>query len=203
MRIERLWVDVTAQVGATWANHFTTLELNHGLDINNVYHIWLLHYIFLPDLNSTLSFFAGSWNSHKIQIHGGPNRSPIDMFGFDMMVHGVRGDQLSDHEDVIGEEELEVYGIDWEGLQDETILHSRHSNNSADEDSGSWIGQIGPPVNLNEVQVDSPNSPLSTQEIELLDETILPWKGLADNDGIVSLWIHGLACARMLYSNLF
>jgi len=26
VRIERLWVDVTTQVGSTWADHFTTLE---------------------------------------------------------------------------------------------------------------------------------------------------------------------------------
>jgi len=33
------------------------------------------------------------------------------MFGFDMLVHGVRGDQLPDED--LTEEELEVYGVDW------------------------------------------------------------------------------------------
>lgn len=91
VRIERLWVDVTIQVGATWADHFTTLELRFGLNINNANHIWLLHLLFLPVINSVLAFFAQSWNEHKIEIRDGPNRSPSDMFGFDMLVHGLRG----------------------------------------------------------------------------------------------------------------
>lgn len=65
MRIERLWVDVTAQLGATWADRFRGLELRSlGLDINNVNHLWLLHYIFLPVINSDLTFFVESWNNH-------------------------------------------------------------------------------------------------------------------------------------------
>ena len=36
MRIERLWVEVTVQVGSTWADHFSRLELHRGLDINNL-----------------------------------------------------------------------------------------------------------------------------------------------------------------------
>src|SRR5437016_4669654 len=65
VRIERLWVDVTAQVGATWANLFTILELRHGLNINNSNHIWLLHFLFLPTINQDLTFFAESWNHHR------------------------------------------------------------------------------------------------------------------------------------------
>jgi len=45
IRIERLWVDITAQIGASWAEAFTDLEINHGLDINNTHHIWLLHLV--------------------------------------------------------------------------------------------------------------------------------------------------------------
>ncbi|KAJ6463632.1 hypothetical protein C8R47DRAFT_992590 [Mycena vitilis] len=33
VRIERLWVDITVQLGATWSERFTILELRHGLDI--------------------------------------------------------------------------------------------------------------------------------------------------------------------------
>ena len=43
IRIERLWVDVTAQVGATWAEHFQMLEVRHGLDINNIIQIGRAH----------------------------------------------------------------------------------------------------------------------------------------------------------------
>ena len=83
--IECLWGDVTGQVGSSWADAFTNLELFHGLDINNPHHIWLLHILFLSIINSQLELFARGWNSHGIQIQDGPNCSPEDMFGFDMM----------------------------------------------------------------------------------------------------------------------
>ena len=54
IRIEQLWVDVIAQVGATWAEHFQMLEVCHGLDIININHIWLLHYLFLNTINVLL-----------------------------------------------------------------------------------------------------------------------------------------------------
>ncbi|KAJ7938562.1 hypothetical protein B0H13DRAFT_2301598 [Mycena leptocephala] len=111
VRIERLWVDITAQLGATWAECFTILELCHGLDINNTSHIWLLHFLFLATINSQLAFFAQSWNQHRIQIRHGPNRSPADMFVFDMLVDGIQGNQLPE-EELLSEEELEVSGID-------------------------------------------------------------------------------------------
>src|SRR6202050_19966 len=107
------------------------LELRHGLDINNIHDIWLLHHLFLHLINQQLAFFAESWNHHRIQIRDGPNRSPADMFGFDMLVHGVRGDQLPDKD--LSEEELEVYGVDWEGLHDEWLLNSQQANNPISE----------------------------------------------------------------------
>lgn len=133
MRIERLWVDVTAQVGSAWADMFLMLELCYGLDINNIHHIWLLHYLFLGTINQQLDFFAAGWNQHRIQIRNGPNHSPADMFGFDMLVHGVRGYQLPTETEPINDEELEVFGVDWEGLTDDMLLESRENNNQPDE----------------------------------------------------------------------
>jgi hypothetical protein len=73
VHIEQLWVDFMAQIGATWADYFTILELCHGLNINNINHIWLFHLLFLTTINQQLSFFAESWNQHHLQIHNGPN----------------------------------------------------------------------------------------------------------------------------------
>jgi hypothetical protein len=110
---------VTAQVGQTWHDLFTMLEIRHGLDINSQNHIWLLQHLFLPLINQQLSFFAEGWNNHTLQIRNGPNRSPIDFFIFDMLVYGMRGRQLELNA------ELEVYGIDWDGLNEDPIrLHS-------------------------------------------------------------------------------
>lgn len=200
MQIECLWVNVTVQVGAAWADHFVLLELQHGLDINNVNHIWLLHFLFLPTINQQLTFFAESWNCHRIQIRNGPNRSPADMFGFDMLVHGLRGHQLSDK---LSEEELEVYGIDWEALYDEGLLQSQQVNNSGDEESTSWIGRTGPPQNLNEVAVESRIGPLRPDQVESLTQSLSPWMGRAEDTDIINLWTHGLAYAREMYPDLF
>ncbi|KAI0316586.1 hypothetical protein OF83DRAFT_1026042, partial [Amylostereum chailletii] len=119
VRIERLWVDVTAQVGSHWAELFSFLELSHGLNINHMPHLWLLHHLFLPVINAELVFFAESWNQNRIQMRHQPSRSPADMFGFDMLTQGVRGDVLP--EENLSEQELEVYGVDWEGLQDDGL----------------------------------------------------------------------------------
>lgn len=173
------------------------------LDINNVNHIWLLHQLFLPTINQQLSFFAEAWNQHRIQNRGGPNRSPADMFGFDMFVHGIRGDQLAPDEENLPEEELEVYGVDWEGLQDERLLHSQLSNNSIDEGASSWIGRTGPPQNLGGVVLDPPSITGPTELIDLLDLQSLPWVGRVDDSDVYALWTHGLARARTVLGNLF
>ena len=82
-----------------------------GLNINNQNHIWFLHYLFLKTINQQLDFFSQAWNHHRIQIPNGPNHSPADMFGFDMLVHGVRGYQLPTPPDVpLSDEDLEVFG---------------------------------------------------------------------------------------------
>ena len=78
---------------------------------------------FCPQLISSFSFFAEAWNQHKLQIHGGPNRSPADLFGFDMMVYGICGDPLLEEE--MNNEDVEVYGVDWEGLNDDRVLCSQ------------------------------------------------------------------------------
>jgi|SRR5882762_8688922 len=143
IRIEHLWVDVTAQVGAKWSSFFTELEVQHGLDINNSTHLWILHQVFLPKINYDLAIFSESWNHHKIQMctGSGPSCSPIDMFGFDMLACGVCGDALPDlitgagGDSVLGEAELGLYGVDWGALQDVAL-----PGGPGDVDHTSWVG---------------------------------------------------------------
>ncbi|KAF8137807.1 hypothetical protein K438DRAFT_1639004 [Mycena galopus ATCC 62051] len=203
VRIERLWVDVTAQVGATWGDHFTRLEVRYGLDINNVAHIWLLHLLFLGTINTQLTFFADSWNQHRIQIRNGANRSPTDMFVFDMYVNGVRGDQLPQEEEDLGEDELEVYGIDWQGLRDDNILHSQAQNNSTTEGSSSWVGHTGPPPDLSQVIVQPPVGTLTEEEATDLYNSFSHLIGSAEDDDIILLWSQALAHVRVLYPDVF
>lgn len=205
IRIERLWVDVTAQVGSKWADFFTTLELCHGLNINNAHHIWLLHYLFLDYVNYDLTFFTDAWNQHKIAMHGGPRRSPADMFGFDMLIHGVRGDPPSDH--LTENDELEVYGVDWEALQDDTLRASHAGNNSTSEGwSSAWIGHTGPPEHLNEVQVDPPELGAQEMDLVLALQAMLPavnYEAAVLMETLVHRWVTGLAVATTMYQNDF
>ncbi|KAJ7020748.1 hypothetical protein C8F04DRAFT_973698 [Mycena alexandri] len=204
VRIERLWVDITAQLGATWSERFTLLELRHGLDINNIAHIWLLHFLFLATINSQLAFFAQSWNQHRIQIRHGPNRSPSDMFVFDMLVNGVRGNQLPPEEEM-DEEELEVYGIDWAGLQDDTLLASQRANNSMGEGATSWVGRVGPPplADLSSVVVEPPAGVFEDGEDVGLYNAVVHLLGSADDEDCVSLWTHALAYVRSIRPDIF
>ncbi|KAF9016726.1 hypothetical protein BDZ89DRAFT_961654 [Hymenopellis radicata] len=214
VRIERLWGDVTIQVGAAWAEAFMMLELRYGLDINSVHHIWLLHYLFLGIINQQLTFFSDAWNQHAIQMRNGPNRSPADLFGFDMFVHGVRGTQLGpdgypifqdddEEEENLPEAELEVFGVDWEALQDDNILTSRDNNNADDEPPTSWIGRTGPPEHLSNVPVDPPDSPFNDTELAGLQYALAPFANAVSDMEIAQLWVEGLALARTIYPNLF
>ncbi|KAJ7149793.1 hypothetical protein C8R43DRAFT_887774 [Mycena crocata] len=199
VRIERLWCDITIQIGATWAEIFTFLEVQHGLDINNRCHIWLLHYLFLHQINEQLRFFMEAWNQHQIQIRNGPNRSPADMFGFDMLVHGVRGT------DPMANDELEVFGVDWEALHEDDLLESRQDNNLTSEGSTSWIGRIGPPPreSMNEVSVEPPWGPFSGAELQVFIAAVGHLGGAVEDEAVVNLWSAGLIAARRLHPDLF
>ncbi|KAJ6577278.1 hypothetical protein B0H19DRAFT_930974 [Mycena capillaripes] len=206
VHIERLWGDVTAQIGATWADLFTLLKMQHGLNINNVHHIWLLHYLFLHQINEQLRFFMESWNQHRIEMRRGPgpNWSLADLFGFNMFVHGVHGSALPATDATpMSVEEMEVFGVNWEALHDDNILESRQENNDVDEGSTSWLRRHGPPEHFNEIAVNPPTGPFSEAEMEVLDGPLLPLAGaVTDEDGAI-LWLEGLAAARRLRSDLF
>ncbi|KAF7325542.1 hypothetical protein MKEN_00403600 [Mycena kentingensis (nom. inval.)] len=203
VRIERLWVDVTAQVGDSWHQIFQILELRHGLDINNANHVWLLQFLFLPTINAQLAFFARTWNQHRIQIRRGPNRSPTDMFVFDMYVNGVRGDRLPLEEEGMDEEELEAYGIDWQEFRDERVLRSQSENNAFSEGASSWIGRQGPPDDLSHVVVEPPPNTLTDDEVAGLSERFQHLIGLPGDNAVIALWSQALAYVRVLCPDLF
>ncbi|KAJ7019690.1 hypothetical protein C8F04DRAFT_1197470 [Mycena alexandri] len=130
-----------------------------------------------------------------IQIRNGPNWSPADMFYFDTLVHGARGHALAAD---LSEEELEVYGVDWKGLHDDTPLHSQRENNPEETGWTSWLGRVGPPEHLNEVPVESPQGPFYPDQVAALEAVIAEWRGLAADSDIIHLWNIALAFCRTL-----
>lgn len=138
-----------------------------------------------------------AWNQHSIRIRDGPDRSPADLFGFDMLVHGVRGT------DPVSHEELEVFGVDWEALRDDNLLESRQDNNPPDEGTSSWIGRVGPPERLNEVSVEPPTGPFSAAEMEVLETTLGHLAGAVADAEVTNLWTQALILARQMHGDLF
>ncbi|KAJ7916413.1 hypothetical protein B0H13DRAFT_1609395 [Mycena leptocephala] len=69
-RIERLWVEVGSQFARPWRGFFLRLGRLHGLDRDNPHRLWLLHYIFLDDINKDCNDFQHHWNNHPISGKG-------------------------------------------------------------------------------------------------------------------------------------
>ena len=123
-----------------------------------------------------------------------------------MLVHGLRGDQLPDPasaEENLTDEELEVYGVDWEALQNERILRSAQQNGQSDTGSASWIRQVGPPSNLSEVPLFPPNTPSITDTSDF-DTLMITWIAAQGQSATIStIWVYGLAIARTIYGSIF
>jgi len=119
-----------------------------------------------------------------------------------MFVYGVRGSQLPQEADM-REEELEVFGVDWEALYDNNLLQSQEANNPTNEESGSWLGRVGPPEHLNEVPVYAPDSIFTVQEIEELQRILMQLDGMIVDFNQSHSWIYALAFARRQYPNEF
>ncbi|KAJ3820832.1 hypothetical protein F5880DRAFT_1487277 [Lentinula raphanica] len=204
VRIERLWVDVSNYITQSWNDYFTLLELEHQLDVDNRNHIWLLQHLFLHAINQSLNFWAAGWNCHRIsQRRGdGPARSPEDMWGFDMLAQGVRGDSLEQF--AMSDEELEVFGVDWEGLQDEVLLRSLRRNYAYEQGSSTWLGQHGPPETLNKVEVEPPSGAMTADETQLMEAALhsVPLER-SEERNVVNLWRTALVYARIIHPHDF
>lgn len=161
-------------------------------------HIWLLQHLFLSTINEQLAFWAEGWNHHRVSQRHGPSRSPEDMFGFDMIVNGLRGESLE--QVAMTDEELEVFGVDWEGLKDEVILRSLRKNYRT-EGAGSWLGQQGPPAELNQVVVDPPSGLFTSEQIAFMDQQLQGYARTPQEVDVVHLWTTALALARSMSSH--
>ena len=75
-RIERLWVEVGRNFCRNWRAFFGRLEDQFGLDCSIPGHIWLLHTLFLNDINADCDSFVQEWNSHPISGHDTNDMSP-------------------------------------------------------------------------------------------------------------------------------
>ena len=65
-RIERLWRDVFRCVAVTFYYVFYAMEQSGILNLENELHMFVLHLVFLPRLNHSLSEFKALYNDHRL-----------------------------------------------------------------------------------------------------------------------------------------
>lgn len=70
-----MWLEVGTQFAIRWRAFFTRLERCHRLDPEKPGHLWLLHILFLEEINMDCSTFQQDWNSHSIS-RAGKGRTP-------------------------------------------------------------------------------------------------------------------------------
>ncbi|KAG1854302.1 hypothetical protein C8R48DRAFT_599092, partial [Suillus tomentosus] len=128
-RIERLWVEVGTQFARRWRAFFTRLENSHMLNPQNANHLWLLHALFLDDINQDCSDFQAEWNCHPISGPDTNDKSPKDLRFLGQTLFGVyRDDCEGVHPDVIEE----YYGV--HGRPASRRPHQTGAGHPADEE---------------------------------------------------------------------
>ncbi|CDO68132.1 hypothetical protein BN946_scf185003.g4 [Trametes cinnabarina] len=164
--IERLWYDVTQGFGAKWKSFLLKLEHSHGLDAERPAHIWLVHHLFLNALNADAQEWASTWNAHRLHITGEQAASPRELFMFGMVCHGPRGIEhiANPADDVVEENDVASYGIDWD-VNDDPILMAHHQshNDPVQEVEQGFGGNLGP-AELAELVDSMPRRPAGENE---------------------------------------
>lgn len=205
VRIERLWRDLTEGLGAKWKNFFYSLEFHDGLDRDSDSHMWLLHHLFLDDINREAQAWAGAWNDHVLTIRGERQRSPKDIFFFGMIEKGMRGfEDLGEDDDTDEVGDLDSYGVDWEAYEDNALLVHHNIHNPTSETDNDNPFQMHGPRHLSHVIVENPNCPLNDEQLSIFIEAlnILPARFSVDMDGRRLLWISALELCNTIYSGV-
>lgn len=167
-RIERLWLDYSHGVVAKWKPFFIDLEASYELNYDNFAHIWLLHHLFLKAVDADTQTWVATWNLHRIAVPEGGQRSPHEMFLFGMVEHGVRGvDSLIENEPEV--EDVAMYGVDWGRME--------MAGRALDRNPEEWNEEnpflsSGRPDRMAEVICDEPDSPLTVDQISILDQRL-------------------------------
>ncbi|KAJ7155284.1 hypothetical protein C8R46DRAFT_895148, partial [Mycena filopes] len=114
-RIERLWVEVGSQFARRWRAFFTRLGRIHALDRKTPAHLWLLHHLFLVDINNDCIEFQEEWNLHPISGRMTNDQSPADMRFLGQLTEGIYREDALDgiHPDAINR----YYGVEGRRLR--------------------------------------------------------------------------------------
>ena len=118
-RIERFWRDLHRCVIKTFYRLFYHMEMIGLLDPIHEVHLFALHYVYIPRINSSLRQFQSGWNNHPIRTEH--NRSPYQLFVEGSLSLQRSGLIALDFFDRVDED---YYGVEEEGLHvdDEGVI---------------------------------------------------------------------------------
>ena len=77
-QIERLWVNVFFGCTLLYYQVFYSMEQARILNIDNLLHMFFLHYVFLPKINHALTVLEDAWIYHPLSTEG--NLSPLQLW---------------------------------------------------------------------------------------------------------------------------
>lgn len=207
-----MWYDVTHGFGSKWKDLFIDLEANCGLDVNNLTHIWLLHWLFLDAINQDATTWAEAWNNHKMQIRREHQKSPTEMFFLSIYEDGPRGifdrdpfhigplNMREGEEEDVGED-VAAYGVDWEEIDNEQIMENHYQCNPPQH---APLQPNNPfanaPPTLSEVICTPPNCPLSDEQTNQLRLRLSLSVDLTSHNMLVrrTVWIEALRICTYL-----
>ena len=101
-RIERLWCDVYRCVCSIYHELFYSMETTGILDPACEVDLFVLHCVFLPQINKALTEFSRAWNLHPVQ-------TARNWSSHQIMLNSMI------QEDILGTVSSDDYGIDPEG----------------------------------------------------------------------------------------
>jgi len=130
-RIERYWLTL-APFTNKWLDRFDDLADNYGCYAGhklNPDHQWLLHFLFLDEINAELEIFRLSKNDARLRDVQGRLNTPNLLFWTGMHQAGVRG--LWQGEDIIDERE---YGVEVEETANLQELLQAEASSGVDVD---------------------------------------------------------------------
>ena len=85
---------------------FYHMEQNGSLNPLDAYHLFALHYVYLPRINQSLEIFCDGWNNHGVRSEH--HQTPLQLF-----TAGVINLGSSDSDDI---HNLSSYGVEEAGL---------------------------------------------------------------------------------------
>lgn len=114
-RIERLWREVNRVVVSRFLNIFLFLESNGAFNPDDEMHLFCLHVVYMPLINSALQELTEQWNNHPLSSE--TNYSPRQLWVQGMLE--LRNSNLTAVTDVVNNEpeieNLDEYGVEEDG----------------------------------------------------------------------------------------